>query len=407
MILILCFVEPNQDSLLHVQAILGFVENDRLRSVDDLTGDLFATVGGETVHDDGVTFRDVHGGAVDLIRTEHLAPLGRFVLLTHAGPDVGIDRIRTTQCFGGIARDDEIGAACTRVAHDGRIRLVTGGTGDREREAVVDGSVDPRVGHVVAVAEKRDAPAGEIAPAFDQREAVAQHLARVAEIGQAVHHRRARMGGELDQRGVREGARHDEVDPALEIARDVGDGLAFAQADEFLASYGINDNALRVAHFMAQVLHESGGLCIIQESLNYSAKRMMQVWPKRFPTIESAQPYANNPQLLANNVYGARMGNAGPDDGWKYIGRGLLQITGRDSYEKFGQRLGIDLVGQPMLAADPQWSLKIAAEEWCDKGCNALADRDDITTITKRINGGLIGFDERKAWLVKTKLVWK
>jgi predicted chitinase len=181
---------------------------------------------------------------------------------------------------------------------------------------------------------------------------------------------------------------------------------AFADADVVLAKYDINGNALRLAHFMAQILHESGGLCIIEENLSYTAKRMMQIWPKRFKTLEAAKPYAKNPRALANKVYGGRMGNTGPDDGWLYIGRGLLQITGRESYDKYGSRLGCNLVGEPRLASDPNWALRIAAEEWTDKGCNPYADQDDITTITKRINGGLIGFDERKKWLVKTKKVW-
>jgi predicted chitinase len=181
---------------------------------------------------------------------------------------------------------------------------------------------------------------------------------------------------------------------------------AFLHADDYLKPYGINDKGLRLAHFMAQVLHESGGLCIIEENLSYSAERMMVIWPKRFPTLEAATPFAKNPQALANKVYGGRMGNVGPDDGWRYIGRGLLQITGRESYDKFGKKLGIDLCAQPALAADPEWSLRIAAEEWMEKGCNDFADKDDVTTITKRINGGLIGFDERKKWLVKTKQVW-
>ena len=183
---------------------------------------------------------------------------------------------------------------------------------------------------------------------------------------------------------------------------------AFLAADDVLSKYAINENALRVAHFMAQVLHESGGLCIIEENLSYKADRLMVVWPSRFPTLESAQPYAKNPEALANKVYGGRkeLGNTDDGDGWKYIGRGLLQITGRWAYDTYGKRLGVDLCGNPRLAADPQWSLRIAAEEWTDKKCNPLADQDDIKSITKKINGGLIGFDERKKWLVKAKQVW-
>ena len=181
---------------------------------------------------------------------------------------------------------------------------------------------------------------------------------------------------------------------------------AFVTADTVLQPYGINGSALRLCHFMAQVLHESGALTIRSENLNYRAERLMVVWPSRFPTLESAKPYEHDPRKLANFVYGGRMGNSGPDDGWKYIGRGLLQITGHDSYRKYGQLLGADLEGNPEFALDPQWVLKIAAEEWKAGGCNAKADADDIVAITKIINGGKIGLAERKAWLVKTKAVW-
>jgi putative chitinase len=140
--------------------------------------------------------------------------------------------------------------------------------------------------------------------------------------------------------------------------------------------------------------------------LNYRAERMVQVWPKRFKTVAQAQPYAHNPEALANKVYGDRMGNTHPGDGWRYIGRGLLQITGRDSYEPYGGALGIDLAGNPELAISPDWALKIAGEEWKAKNCNPLADQDKIVTITIRINGGTIGLGSRKDWLVKTKHVW-
>jgi putative chitinase len=182
---------------------------------------------------------------------------------------------------------------------------------------------------------------------------------------------------------------------------------AFEKADEVLASYGINDKKLRLAHFMAQALHESGGLTVLVENMNYSAKRMTQVWPSRFPDEKTAMPYAHNPEKLANKVYGGRMGNDKPGDGWKYIGRGIIQCTGKESYAKFGNLLSIDLVGNPELAIDPRYSLKIACEEWKEKGCNVLADQDDLKAITKKINGGLIGFASRQDWLTKTKKVWK
>lgn len=170
---------------------------------------------------------------------------------------------------------------------------------------------------------------------------------------------------------------------------------AFQTADALLADYKINENGLRLSHFMAQILHESGAFTILEENLNYSAKRMTQVWPSRFPTVASAEPFAHNPQKLANKVYNGRMGNAnGSNDGWRYIGRGLMQITGRDSYTRFGKKLGIDLVGNPELAYASSSCLKIAAEEWAEKGCNALADADKIVSITIKINGGKIGLAE-------------
>ena len=102
-----------------------------------------------------------------------------------------------------------------------------------------------------------------------------------------------------------------------------------------------------LAAILSEVYHETGGrMQPVIENLNYSAKRMTQVWPKRFPTVASAQPYAGNPRALANKVYGGRLGNTGPDDGWLYRGRGLAQITGRANYAKFG------LSGNPDAASD-------------------------------------------------------
>lgn len=181
---------------------------------------------------------------------------------------------------------------------------------------------------------------------------------------------------------------------------------AFAEADTVLANYGINKNKLRVVHFLAQVLHESGGLTIFIENMNYRAERIVQVWNKRFPTVEAAKPYAHNPEKLANKVYGGRMGNVNPGDGWKFIGRGLIQLTGRESYKKFGDRLGVNLVANPDLAFSGKWALKIAAEEWKASGCNAFADEDSIRKVTKAINGGLIGLASREDWLIKTRKIW-
>lgn len=183
---------------------------------------------------------------------------------------------------------------------------------------------------------------------------------------------------------------------------------AFTRAEEVFTKYGIAENALRVAHFMAQALHETGGFTILTESLSYSSpERLMAVWPSRFKTRADGLPFVKNPRALANKVYGGRMGNIGPDDGWKYIGRGIIQMTGKESYTRIGNELGVDLVGNPDLALDPRYLLAIAANEWKRSGCNAHADRNDLKAVTKAINGGYIGIAERQAWFLKTKEVWK
>lgn len=189
--------------------------------------------------------------------------------------------------------------------------------------------------------------------------------------------------------------------------RATTDGLAcFAKADDILRIHGINENPRRLRHFMAQVLHETGGLTTFVENMHYSAKRLMAVWPGRFPTIQAAMPYANNPEKLANKVYGGRMGNHAPGDGWRYIGRGLLHLTGREGYERIGGKVGIPLARQPELAFDPQWALPIACAFWTGCNGNSLADRDDLVRITKVVSGGSTNFKDRHDWLVKTLPVW-
>ncbi len=162
---------------------------------------------------------------------------------------------------------------------------------------------------------------------------------------------------------------------------------------------------LRLAHFMAQTHVESMGYTRLVESLNYSAKRLTQVWPSRFPTLAAAAPYANNPQALANKTYAGRMGNTQPGDGWLFIGRSIKQITGRENYKKCAARTGLDLVNFPELAADPEHSVHIACDYWGSHCINPLADADDIRAITKAINGGFNGLDDRKAQLVRAKAI--
>lgn len=181
--------------------------------------------------------------------------------------------------------------------------------------------------------------------------------------------------------------------------------------NDILAKYKISANGLRLAHFFAQTLQETGGFKIQTESLWYSPSRLMQVWSRRFPTLEIAQRYAHNEEKLGEYVYGGRMGNDSPGDGFKYRGRGLLQITGRSAYAKYGRDLGIDLEGNPELAYHGDHCLEIAAAEWSasgyhNKSCNELADADDIAGVTYAINGGQTGIEDRRFWLRKTKGVW-
>jgi putative chitinase len=190
---------------------------------------------------------------------------------------------------------------------------------------------------------------------------------------------------------------------------------AFQNGQAVFDQHKISETPLRVAHFMAQVLHESGGLTLQFENLNYSAERLPQVWPSRFQPKGPLNPidYAHNPQKLANAVYGGRMGNTGPNDGFTYRGRGLLQLTGKESYQEATTILrqenptAPDFVSSPDEVISAEWCLVIAAAEWVSKGCNALADQDDIRKITRAINGGLIGLAERIEWAKRTKAVWQ
>ena len=162
---------------------------------------------------------------------------------------------------------------------------------------------------------------------------------------------------------------------------------------------------LRLAHFLGQLAHESAGFSSVEENLNYRAARIRQVWPKRFSSVAVAQPYASNPEKLANRVYANRMGN-GPEssgDGWMYRGRGLIMTTGREAYEKLSERMGVDFIANPDLLRAFPYAILSAAEFWKSRNLNPFADRDDVVTITKRINGGTIGLAERKTYLARAK----
>lgn len=146
--------------------------------------------------------------------------------------------------------------------------------------------------------------------------------------------------------------------------------------------------------FLGQIIHESMGLTRMVENLNYSAERLCQVWPSRFPTLEAAKPYARNPEALANKVYGGRMGNTEPGDGWKYRGRSPLQITGRDNYIVVGDLVGQDLTVSPQLLEQPHYALEACIAWWEARVPDSIIG--DPQKLTKRINGGLHGLAERQ-----------
>lgn len=161
--------------------------------------------------------------------------------------------------------------------------------------------------------------------------------------------------------------------------------------------FRINTN-LRKAHFLSQIAHESGEFNFVVENLNYSQEALMRTWPKRFPNINTAAPYHRNPERIANLVYANRLGN-GPEssgDGWRYRGRGLIQITGKFNYSTCGAALGIDLATNPQLLEEPKYAVESAAWFWGTNGLNELADKDDVVAVTRRINGGTNGLDDRQ-----------
>ena len=165
--------------------------------------------------------------------------------------------------------------------------------------------------------------------------------------------------------------------------------------NDTFAKYGI-DTPKRQAAFIGQCQHESGNFKTLEENLHYSAGALMRVWPSRFDAL-LAEKYASNPQAIANKVYGGRadLGNTEEGDGWHFHGRGVIQLTGRSNYQVCGDALGQPFTKQPDLLLEPQWACMSAGWFWNKKGLNALVESEDWTTMTKRINGGTLGLDDR------------
>ena len=181
------------------------------------------------------------------------------------------------------------------------------------------------------------------------------------------------------------------------------DGIAKAAPTVF-PKYGIDSPSL-ICHVMAQVSHECGAGTEVEENLNYSAQRMCQMWPSRFPTIVSAIPYAHNPRLLANKVYNGRMSNVpNSNDGWNYRGRGATQTTGRAGYRLLGSKIGIDLLLRPDAVNDPSCFLEAGVADFILCDCLRWAQQDNISMVTLKLNGGHIGLSERVAWYHRWKV---
>lgn len=173
--------------------------------------------------------------------------------------------------------------------------------------------------------------------------------------------------------------------------------------------YSIN-NTNRQAYFLGQCMHESGNFKILQENLHYSANGLKAVWGSRFPTDEIANKYANHPDMIANKVYAGRMGNGDEEsgDGWKYRGRGIIQCTGKSLYQTLSDALNIDLINDPDMLLQQPYAVMSAGYFWNKKNLNELADQNNYEAtreMTKRINGGFNGLDDRILKIEQAKKV--
>lgn len=187
---------------------------------------------------------------------------------------------------------------------------------------------------------------------------------------------------------------------------------AFADGHGLLQAAGIT-TPLRLAHFMTQALHETGGLTFKVESGAYSARALGRMWDsgnwhryfcdRAACVAMAAQCKSDGGVALFSRVYGNRMGNGGAEtrDGWTYRGRGILQTTGRGAYRRIGTRCGVEFERDPDLVTSAEHALKPALAEWTDRKCNAAADANDIERVTRAINGGAVGLKARRQWFAR------
>jgi len=158
------------------------------------------------------------------------------------------------------------------------------------------------------------------------------------------------------------------------------------------------DSPFRIAGFISNTAHESGGFKFVRENLNYSAASLMRVWSSRFPTVEIAQRYAMQPEKIANRAYADRMGNRdeASGDGARYIGRGLIQLTGKNNYVAYSMACDNEALTKPEIVEQPKYAAESAGWFWSVNKLNTLADAQDVQGMCRRINGGYHGLDDRQ-----------
>lgn len=205
------------------------------------------------------------------------------------------------------------------------------------------------------------------------------------------------------------------VNQVRQISLNQGKPEICAMVASFISQKGSKyqlDTVYRIKHFLGQTCIESAFFTRLEENLYYSAQRLTEVWPNRYPTIKAAEPYARNPKALANHTYGGRMGNKGPNDGWLFRGSSIKQITGHDNFDEFDRWIHELFPNAPTFVTNPDalrtldWAVWPAVWYWTSKNCAYYADRDDCKGLTRVINGALNGYNDRlKATALSAKVL--